>query len=146
MKNFRRYPWTWQRCTALGDLETYNPNLSFTSFFSLSDMIDACKRSANVSDPVAQSGIRNVRIRYGGLDIEKHVSKVVFTYGEADPWSVGTIRYSSNPEIVVLRIEDGHHCSDLDMPFEYAAEPLLKVMKKTQATIEKWLKAAEKEN
>ena len=98
----------------------------------------------NISERVGITGVRNAKIRYGDYDIAKYSSKIIFTYGETDPWLPTYVLHSSNPEVVVLRADDSYHCQDFPIALEDAEGSMLELLTKAEKTLEKWLKEAKK--
>ena len=58
-----------------------------------------------------------------------------------DPWSVGGVKKSTNPSVVVINIEDGAHCFDLRHSNPADTPSVIAARKKERSLIASWIKA-----
>lgn len=79
---------------------------------------------------------------FGGRNIKKdfqHVSNIIFSNGDLDPWRAGGVLSDVNPDIVVRMIKGAAHHLDLREPNEADPEDLVEARKEFTATIQKWI-------
>ena len=79
---------------------------------------------------------------FGGLDIEKdfnHLSNIIFSNGQLDPWSAGGVLKQVSPDIVIIYMLNAAHHLDLRTPNE-VDDPSVKAGRQLEIdTIKKWI-------
>lgn len=81
---------------------------------------------------------------FGGRDIDfdfRHVSNIVFSNGDIDPWSAGgvTKNVTDNPDMIAILIKDGAHHLDLRPPNKDDPESVIIARDIERAQIQKWI-------
>merc|ERR1719380_458883 len=64
--------------------------------------------------------------------------RIVFTYGSEDPWTTMGVAKGWRPDVPVLTIEGGSHCSDLGTAAPYDTEAMRQARATVRATILDW--------
>lgn len=132
--------WFYQTCTEYGYYQTTNSKESiFGSLFPLKFFVKLCVDLYGdyYNSEYLESRIRRTNLIYGGS--QPHLSNVIFTNGDIDPWHALSVLEDLNETTKAILIKDSSHCRDL-----YSDEPtdspdLIRVRKILRADISKWI-------
>jgi dipeptidyl-peptidase-2 len=129
--------WDLQMCTEVSyEVETTNTTDMFPpSKFDFAKRKEYCERTYNIS-PMPLDWIR---VAFGGADLARVTSRIIFSNGRRDPWHPGGFLHSLSDDLPAVIIDVGAHHLDLrgatpEDPAEITAKRLTE-----RAIIEKWL-------
>lgn len=114
--------WSYMACTeVIHPIGANNKTDMFPPYnWTVESLGSACQHGWNV---IPDAGYMrreiDVRTRGFGLDVEVRRSKalpgrVLFTYGDYDPWGTMVPKQGWDDDVKVLRVPGGSHCSDLE--------------------------------
>lgn len=109
-------------------------DMFFNAQWQITDISHWCNNQFNVSpDPVSFS------MRFGGLDLAKVTSKVIFTNGDLDPWFKGGFEEDISNDLRVFIVKDGAHHLDLRSDQDEDPESVRNVRSQIETLIAKWI-------
>lgn len=114
--------WTFQRCSQV--LIPYHVGNKSSAFLSCNEFppncwdFDAFASFCNRSYGVVP---RDEATYFGGINLTKAASKIIFSNGNRDPWSAGGIHKNVSSSVIAIAIKDGAH--HVDLRFSDPADP-----------------------
>ena len=93
-----------------------NRSMFIQKAWSYSDYAENCDQKYGIN-----SNFEWAFSEFGGSNVTRdysHYSRIIFTNGDLDPWSVGGVNQYIGPELPVLKIRGGAHHLDLRAPNE----------------------------
>ena len=109
--------WTYQTCTEFGYFQTTDStNQPFRNLIPLDYFTKLCSLVFNVSVDSISASVVATNAYYGGKNISKNATNIVFPNGSIDPWHALGITKSISDSLVALFIKGTAHCANMYPP------------------------------
>ena len=135
--------WIYQTCTEFGYFQTTDsPNQPFGDLIPLSSFTDICSLVFNISTDALNDSIARTNAYYGGKNISKNATNIVFPNGSIDPWHALGITQSMSESLPAIYIDGTAHCANMYPPAPKDPQGLVDARTRITELIGTWLEAA----
>lgn len=131
--------WMYQTCTEFGYYQTTDSaKQPFGDLITLSSQLKTCAEVYGLSPDQVSSAVAATNKLYGGKNIPKGTTNIVFPNGSIDPWhALGVLESSGS--LVAVFINGTAHCANMYPPSPHDLPSLVKARATISATIGDWL-------
>ena len=132
--------WTYQTCTEFGFYQTTDSaRQPFGDLISLPSQLKTCSLVYGVSPANVSQHVASANAYYGGTDIPKNATNIIFPNGSIDPWHALGITWNISESLVAVFIQGTAHCANM-YPARSTDLPSLVAARETIShTIGQWL-------
>ena len=99
----------------------------------------ACQKVFGLSPEDVQNRIKKTNEFYGGKNIPKNVTNIVFPNGSVDPWHALGITEDVSSDLPAVFINGTAHCANMYPSNKYDRSELTKARGKISDIVGKWL-------
>lgn len=100
---------------------------------------DVCRKIFNVTVAHTSEYIIHTNAYYGGKDIDKNVTNIIFPNGSIDPWHALGVISNISDSIVAIYIQGTAHCANMYPSTPYDKPQLVEARQQIDAIIGGWL-------
>ena len=132
--------WVYQTCTEFGYYQTTDSaQQPFGDLISLSSQLKTCLLVYGVAPADVSQHVADTNIYYGGTDIPKNASNIIFPNGSIDPWHALSVTWNVSESLVAVFIEGTAHCANMYPPRSTDLPSLTAARDTISHTIGQWL-------
>ena len=99
----------------------------------------ACQEVFKITPEQVQKNINETNKFYGGKNVPKSTTKIVFPNGSIDPWHALGITEDLSKELVAVFINGTAHCANMYPANKYDRPDLVKARAKISEVVGKWV-------
>ena len=133
--------WVYQTCTEFGYYQTTDSaRQPFGDLITLSSQLKTCSEVYGVTAAEVSEHVQSTNKYYGGRDIPKNATNIVFPNGSIDPWHALGVTKSISSGLVAVFIEGTAHCANMYPPSPQDLQSLTAARVTISKSIEHWLK------
>jgi lysosomal Pro-X carboxypeptidase len=146
------YGWSYMACTEV--IHPIGANGKTDMFppydWTVTSLSSGCREAWNVVPDAAYMQHKlDVRVSGFGENVTVKPStalpdKIVFTYGDYDPWGTMVPKQGWAADVESIRIPGGSHCSDLETAREDDTEGMLDARRNVSAVLARWISDVQK--
>lgn len=134
--------WIYQTCTEFGYFQTSDSkNQPFGSQITIDLYTLICQNVFNLTPDKVQENIKKTNEYYGGKNIPKNVTNIVFPNGSIDPWHALGITQDVSPDLMAVFINGTAHCANMYPSSKYDRPELLEARAQISSIMGQWLGA-----
>ena len=132
--------WNYQKCTEFGFFKTTDSvKQPFGHFLPLDYYMKWCELIFNISSDSVTASVAATNAYYGGKDIPKNVTNIVFPNGSIDPWHALSVTKSISESLIAIFIKGTAHCANMYPPRDSDPPELIAARKTITQQIGLWL-------
>lgn len=132
--------WFFQTCNEFGYFQTSDsPSQPFGTLIDIDLYTIACEKVFGISLSQTANSINHTNAFYGGDDISKNVTNIIFPNGSIDPWHVLGITANISDTLVAVFINGTAHCANMYPSNRYDRPQLVQARQKIDAVLGSWL-------
>ena len=132
--------WFYQTCAEFGYFQTSDSKKQpFGSLISLDLYTKVCQEVFGITPDKVKANIQNTNNYYGGRDINKKVTNIVFPNGSIDPWHALGILKDITSHLKAVYITGTAHCANMYPSSKYDRKELIKAREKISDIVGEWL-------
>ena len=109
---------------------------------SLGSFTDVCSLVFNISADAINRSVAETNAYYGGKNVPKNVTNIVFPNGSIDPWHALGITLSISESLPAIYITGTAHCANMYPPSPKDPQSLVDARSEITKLIGTWLKTA----
>ncbi len=138
--HFLERQWFYQTCTEFGYFQTSDSDKQpFGSNIDIDLYTIMCQKVFNISAQQVQDNIKKTNEFYGGKDIPKKVTRIVFPNGSVDPWHALGITKDISDDLKAVYINGTAHCANMYPANKYDRPELTKARAEISTIVGEWL-------
>ena len=132
--------WIYQTCTEFGYYQTTDSALQpFGDLITLASQLKICSAVYELSPDSVNTAVTATNKYYGGRNIPKNATNIIFPNGSIDPWHALGVLKTDKESLVAIFINGTAHCANMYPPSPTDPPGLVQARATITATIEKWL-------
>ena len=132
--------WNYQKCTEFGYFKTTDSiKQPFGHFLSLDYYMKRCELIFNISSDSVTASVAATNAYYGGKDIPKNVTNIVFPNGSIDPWHALGVTENISESLIAIFIKGTAHCANMYPPKDSDLPELIAAREMITQQIGLWL-------
>lgn len=132
--------WVYQTCTEFGYYQTSDSaKQPFGDLITLDSQLKTCSLVYGISASAVSMHVSATNAYYGGTDIPKNATNIVFPNGSIDPWHALGIRWNISESLVAIYIQGTAHCANMYPPRSSDLPSLVAARETISNNIGQWL-------
>ena len=137
-------PWFYQKCTEFGYFKTTDSkDQPFGDLLTLNRYTKIlCSSLFNISLDAVNKSVQSTNEYYGGRNIPKNATNIVFPNGSIDPWHALGILHNITDSLIAIYIEGTAHCANMEEPTPRDPASLVRAREEITHYVGKWLSEA----
>lgn len=128
--------WNYQSCTEMAYPLCSDGvhDMFYKSSWDIKEMSMICQKTWQV-----KPDLNRIKVNYGDRDISEY-SNIVFSNGDMDPWSGGSVLFNISDSMVAINIKDGAHHYDLLHSHPEDLPSVLEARRKEKFYVKRWIR------
>ena len=132
--------WFYQTCAEFGYFQTSDSKKQpFGSLISMDLYTKVCQEVFGITPDKVKANIQDTNNYYGGRDINKKVTNIVFPNGSIDPWHALGIIKDITSHLKAVYITGTAHCANMYPSSKYDRKELIEAREKISDIVGEWL-------